>query len=335
MKTQIKKNVKNAIMHPPHSSATPLKPKKITLIKQIIYFVLYYWYTILRYFYCPPPKKKSFVEIEAEYIESCKKLLIKAANAENKNVKIEDIMYKKKQRNSLEVLRTSQSEDSKPDKNTISVCNEETSRVSTKLESIYDKRWRSRILIESTPTRGNIIMYYSPLKRAFSYYANQRGIPYDILNAVSMRYVWAFKCFDFFIDERILEEIKCAKSPLDFEDETPPSHDNVHENRSESESMPKIPSSNTAFAQLKKYDNRGEIIVPEKDLTTNSFCYIDKADNYNILKIPESKSKNILFRDFDSKYSDLFDRNAKNATVDRDVSWINYKNQVKAQPQPT
>jgi hypothetical protein len=68
-----------------------------------------------------------------------------------------------------------------------------------------EKKWRTKILFENTP-RGNIIMFYDAYKQGFAYYSDQTGIPYHVLNAVSMKYVITFRCRDFFVDETILPE---------------------------------------------------------------------------------------------------------------------------------
>jgi hypothetical protein len=64
----------------------------------------------------------------------------------------------------------------------------------------YEKQWKTRILFENTP-RGNIIMLYDIYKMGFLYYSDQQSIPYNILNAVAMKYVITFHCLDFFMDE--------------------------------------------------------------------------------------------------------------------------------------
>ena len=74
-----------------------------------------------------------------------------------------------------------------------------------------EKIWKSRILIEKSP-RGNIIMYYDAYKQGFAYYSDTNGIPYNILNAVAMRYVINFQCRDFFMDNEYVDEQK--ESPL-------------------------------------------------------------------------------------------------------------------------
>jgi hypothetical protein len=64
-----------------------------------------------------------------------------------------------------------------------------------------EKKWRTKILIENTP-RGNIIMHYDAYKLAFAYYSDQT-VPYQVLNAVAMKYVLTFFCRDFFMDETV------------------------------------------------------------------------------------------------------------------------------------
>jgi hypothetical protein len=72
-----------------------------------------------------------------------------------------------------------------------------------------EKLWKTRILFENTP-RGNIVMYYDPYKIGFAYYCDQY-VPYDILNAVAMKYVLMFQCRDFFVDELARPDNKPSK----------------------------------------------------------------------------------------------------------------------------
>jgi hypothetical protein len=84
-----------------------------------------------------------------------------------------------------------------------------------KIESNYlEKEWRTRILIETTP-RGNIIMFYDPYKQGFSYYCDSTCIPYNILNAVAMKYVITFYCRDFFVDNKIIEYLPLTSTITD------------------------------------------------------------------------------------------------------------------------
>ena len=73
-----------------------------------------------------------------------------------------------------------------------------------KKENILESSWKQRVLMEYTP-QGNVYMYYNAYHKAFSYYADTQ-IPYKLLNAVAMKYVRTFYCFDFFTDTQVLPE---------------------------------------------------------------------------------------------------------------------------------
>lgn len=70
-------------------------------------------------------------------------------------------------------------------------------------DNILERTWKRRILFETTP-RGNIIMFYNPYKQGFSYYSDSYNLPYNLLNAVAMKYVMTYKCRDFFMDDGII-----------------------------------------------------------------------------------------------------------------------------------
>jgi hypothetical protein len=73
--------------------------------------------------------------------------------------------------------------------------------------------WRHRVLIDHTPC-GNVFMYYDVSRLAFAYFAAQT-VPYDVLNAVALKYVHVFKCLDFYVDETRLPWPKksCGEFP--------------------------------------------------------------------------------------------------------------------------
>jgi hypothetical protein len=73
-----------------------------------------------------------------------------------------------------------------------------------------EKKWKSRILIASTP-RGNVYMHYDIYKGAFAYYSDT-NLPYVIASAVAARYVIVFACRDLFLDESVLGH----RSPLSW-----------------------------------------------------------------------------------------------------------------------
>lgn len=68
-----------------------------------------------------------------------------------------------------------------------------------------EKKWKRSVLIENTP-RGNVYMFYDAYKQAFSYYSDQTVMPYEIMNAVAMKYVMTFRCRDFFVDSTAIPQ---------------------------------------------------------------------------------------------------------------------------------
>ncbi len=100
-------------------------------------------------------------------------------NGKNMNENIEKEFYNKKEYNTI----------MKEDNNELEVA------------------WKTRILYENTP-KGPIFMHYDAYKQGFSYYADQTSIPFNILNAVAMKYVCRFYCRDFYYDEMSLKEKK-------------------------------------------------------------------------------------------------------------------------------
>jgi len=134
-----------------------------------------------------PQKNKIILYPEYEYFKSNqKKLVCSFNNKEKYNSNIENIFYNK----------------------------EEYFGIINKKDNEIEKIWRTRILFEYTP-RGNIIMFYDPYKLGFSYYSNTNGIPYYILNAVAMKYIYIFRCLDLFVDNKLTENfLDKFESPL-------------------------------------------------------------------------------------------------------------------------
>lgn len=70
----------------------------------------------------------------------------------------------------------------------------------------WEASWRRRVLMEPTP-RGNVYMHYDVYKQGFAYYCDQSVMPYEVLNAVAMKYVLTYRCRDFFVDESVLRSV--------------------------------------------------------------------------------------------------------------------------------
>jgi hypothetical protein len=74
-------------------------------------------------------------------------------------------------------------------------------RAVTEPDGPLEKRWRARILHETTPI-GGIVMYYDVFKDGFAYHCDSvSSAQYALLNAVAMKYVRAFCCRDLFVDD--------------------------------------------------------------------------------------------------------------------------------------
>ena len=183
-----------------------------------------------------------------------------------------------------------------------------------------EKEWKKRILIEYTP-RGNVFMFYDPYKLGFSYYCDQY-VPYNILNAVAMKYVLKFQCRDFFMDEVIVPE----NSPLPLlklfieekkVKEVEEKMDGNIKNRLRNAPFAKFKNYNRATLQTNGEETKKEPSVnvpPEKQKERNKFINLGKTMNFSILQ-PVIKKK-INSSMFKSKLaSSLFD----NSSVQKEV----------------
>ena len=136
----------------------------------------------------------------------------------------------------------------------------------------YEKKWRTRVLIENTP-RGNVIMFYDLYKRAFSYYCDQAVMPYDIMNAVAMKYVMVFNCRDLFIDSAVL-----PPSSQSSENKTEPANEKQEDTKTKT-----VKLDNKAFAKFKTYNNATKKvgILAKDDKTINCFLHLGGTRNWS------------------------------------------------------
>jgi hypothetical protein len=163
----------------------------------------------------------------------------------------------------------------------------------------YERNWKKRILFENTP-RGNVIMYFDTYKLGFSYYSDQ-FMPYDILNAVAMKYVSIFYCRDFFMDEIITP----VSSPIlklleDDKKETKKETEDKEDTKENGEFTSKLKKA--PFAKFKNYNmvsskvatNGNEKKEPEKQKERNRFIHLGKVSNFQFTqKIPK---KSVSFK---------------------------------------
>ena len=260
---------------------------------QFINFIYYCYFYLLRFWNLlhglvfPTIKKIDVVgptikDITSKFMESHKSKFLKTFHGDKKdlvNMNIENIFYSKNLYK--EMLR---------DEN-----------------NSYEKNWKKRIIFENTP-RGNVIMYFDTYKLGFSYYSDQ-FMPYDILNAVAMKYVSIFYCRDFFMDEiitplsspilKLLEDDK-KESKKETEDK-----EDTKENGEFTSKLKKAP-----FAKFKNYNmvsskvatNGNENKEPEKQKERNRFIHLGKVSNFQFTqKIPK---KQISFKS--NTFTELF-----------------------------
>jgi len=197
-----------------------------------------------------------------------------------------------------------------------------------------EQQWKTRILFENTP-RGSVIMYYDPFKLVFSYYSDN-AMPYNILNAIAMKYVINFRCRDFFKDEQVLPE-NTPLPILKLLQEDKPTNDKPEnsEKPKEDENI-KQRLRNAPFAKFKNYNkisnkvqenqNKGEKKdekdttekkEPEKPKERNRFISLGKTHNFKILQSIPKKKAMAAFKS--TLANSLFD----NSSVQKEV--FNYR----------
>jgi hypothetical protein len=156
-------------------------------------------------------------------------------------------------------------------------------------ENRLEKSWKSRILFENTP-RGNIVMYYDPFKFGFAYYSDSNGIPYNILNSVAMKYVSLYKCYDFFFDNEVTEDISLIYK-IHFEEEPKKGL------TEDGEKKAKTGLEDAPFAKLKNYNKVSSKTKPKEsekkspseqkpvtEYIRNKFICLGKMANFQILQ---------------------------------------------------
>ena len=275
---------------------------------------------------CPP------IDPIEEYIKQKKNKLLGTWENESVNSKInsniDTIFYNKKELNEIMKIENNQIEQS----------------------------WKTKILYEPTP-RGSIIMFYDAFKQGFSYYSEQNGIPYSILNAVAMKYVVMFFCRDFFMDEQTItpdvvanteqpekegtiEYINPKLSPLikvyyeEEKKEKPTEHQKTKETDKENNNKDLL--KDAPFAKLKNYKlssnvsntNTNQDEKPVKQLWKNKFISLGKIRDFNILQQqPKQTCMPIVSTSFDGLFGVPTTPTSKSTTSYKDYKQkkITYK----------
>lgn len=203
------------------------------------------------------------------------------------------------------------------------------------MDNSLEKKWKTRILFESTP-RGNIMMYYDAYKLGFAYSSDSTGIPYPILNAVAMKYVTVYRCFDFFMDDEITPEDKPSKMiKIHFQEDKKESVKPTRDNVENDTKLPKpLKIDNSAFAKFKNYSKKTEkpndnnekkttdtVSEPKKEYVRNKFISLGKLMNIDFIQ-PIS-NKNSQYSSLNGFHSKLLDNLDTETTLQKQV--LSYK----------
>jgi len=171
-----------------------------------------------------------------------------------------------------------------------------------------EKKWKTKILFETSP-RGNIIMYYDAFKQGFAYYCDQTSIPYNLLNAVAMKYVRIYRCRDFFVDN--LETPDENPSPLlDIQEKKEEKKEEKLNEKKETKKSPfaTFKNYNTVSNKLKDEKKEGKKEETEKKedkiYIRNKFICLGKMCNFYILQSDPTKKKGKRLVSFKSNLID-------------------------------
>lgn len=229
-------------------------------LNRLFYFIFLIYHKCLYLISRVFQKKIEYISPEKIYYNSISEKFQKyiSENREDKNNNIHPIFYQQKEYN--EVMKIE----------------------NNNIESL----WKTRILMDYNP-RGNIIMFYDPYKMGFSYYCDQNVVPYDILNAVAMKYVTMYKCYFFFMDEMLLPE----KNPLKMHylENKKEEITNKEPEKKENKSL-----KNESFVKLKNYKVKDSLSMKNEPNTKikNKFIYLGNIRNFKITQ-PIVKNKSV------------------------------------------
>jgi hypothetical protein len=187
-----------------------------------------------------------------------------------------------------------------------------------------ESTWKTRLLFENTP-RGNIVMYYDPYKFGFAYYSDNSSIPYPVLNAVAMKYVITFRCYDFFFDNQDIQQTSPLIKIHSEEDKKELSKEKKQESDDFKAKIKDAPFLKRKKKEEKKKEEKKEETKEEKKDTPkyrNCFVHMGKMCNMSFLKVPMQVKQNKI-----SFSSGLLDALDQETTLQKQV--MNYKDYKK------
>jgi len=247
-----------------------------------------------------------------EYVNKNKEHFLKTyMNGKNMNENIEKEFYNKKEYNTI----------MKEDNNELEFA------------------WKTRILYENTP-KGPIFMHYDAYKQGFSYYADQTSIPFNILNAVAMKYVCRFFCRDFYYDEMSLKE----KKEIDKEEEEKEEEEvyefiekvyespliKIHNEKEETEKSKELKKilNDGPFAKFKSNKDKDKDkdkdkvkVKKQKEMNTNKFINLGKIYNFHVLQNKRKIKNNNVTTSYDAMFN-----TSKSSIIGSKMSYKDFKN---------
>ena len=249
---------------------------------------LYYFILIKLNIYKIAPKIESIIDVTNKYIDKKRTLFLELWNNNSKyielNDNIEPIFYSK----------------------------QEYQKILLDTNNDIERKWKTRILLESTP-RGNVVMFYDIYKQGFSYYSDINSIPYKLLNSIAMKYVSTYRCFDFFVDNEITKDKESPLINIYFTD-----YKTQKKNTNKNLSINKI----NPFIKHKKILNVRNNTVTGPDYNINRFIHLGKMTNFKFIQtVPKNSEKKV---NFVSEYLD--DLNGENKLQKSVMSYKDYKN---------
>lgn len=206
-------------------------------------------------------------------------------------------------------------------------------------------RWKSRFLLEPSPIQSNtIIMRYDPIKLAFSYYSDTVISSYDLLNAISMKFVLQFHCIDFFVDESIWKHSQILnelREEFIVDPKRPPSN-NTEESKEHSQDLEFIKENNDLFKKLKvnlkpsppsakSKSPSTEVPSSTQELCKNRFVYLGRVRDFHPLNNPTKQKqtqikRSTLFPEIDYKGEEEEDGDDPFTKREITMNWKEFKN---------
>ena len=137
--------------------------------------------------------------------------------------------------------------------------------------------WKKRIMMTNTPA-GNVIMFYDAYKMGFTYYCRE-SIPYDLLNAIAIKYIKLFCCKDFYFDNTFFDsKLYTIHNPPEKSQQKKQSLKGPFIKRKKEEKKEE---------EKKKEEDKNDNDTPkepEKVRTINKFIYLGNPLNFSIIQ---------------------------------------------------